>query len=310
MPFELQSASFLKNSRSISGMAELSFPGARRSASSHAGAGRTRSWARHSIVSRSSLLGPSAEPSNRVSIKPRNARRTSRLAARRCSRRSGRASPKAVTAVQIGHNATEQIGWPAANAAWPLPTALAPLLLAGATARLRLAPRAAAPLFTSAISSSLSRSGCPRRRLTREPHLQPVLHEARVLHLEPLEGLRKNQIPLVRADPNVELLSLSVHVQVGLLDEGQAQRQDVGRPALPDPHGLVPVEDLGPVSARVHLVSQLDQQIEPHHLPVEQPGGEDGDGFEGLPHRRQMLRLDVLPFAEVGVVDLVGDDAV
>ena len=57
-------------------------------------------------------------------------------------------------------------------------------------------------------------------------------------------------------------------------------------------------------------MAHLGQQLEPNHLPVEQPRGDDGDGLEGFPHGLEVLGLDVLPLAEVGVVHLLRDDPV
>ena len=55
---------------------------------------------------------------------------------------------------------------------------------------------------------------------------------------------------------------------------------------------------------------QFPEQRAAHHLPVEQARRQDRDRLERLVHGGEVLGLDVLPLAEIRVLDLVGNDAV
>src|SRR5207249_7021182 len=79
--------------------------------------------------------------------------------------------------------------------------------------------------------SSLCRPRSGRRaRLAGEPDLQPVFHEAGLLHLQSLESLGKHEVALVAPDANEQLVGLAEDFDLGLLGERQPEREHVRSP--------------------------------------------------------------------------------
>src|SRR5438105_1657087 len=117
--------------------------------------------------------------------------------------------------MQIGQNANEQSGLanedsrsPARSArAWPVTTSSTMTSSRTGRGRLRRDARAS----TSAIPSPLTRRGDRLAGLAfpGEPHLQPIVHEVRFLHVQPLQGLRQGDVSLVGANAHVQLVSLA-----------------------------------------------------------------------------------------------------
>ncbi len=272
---------------------------------------------------RSSPLGRVSAPvaSSRASISARRASSSSRPATTRCSASSGEALPAAVTSRQTGQKPTVQVmpGWaPGAGEDAGSPAgAPEPSPAAGAEPRPAL-PRRRPPARRGGSSGARpqppaeppSPAACTAGARVNRTSRRSSTNDASC-DVEALQHLGQDQVPLVRADPDEELVTLAEHVEVGAVDERQVHRQHVHRrPACAPgsaPRGAgcrwrpASPYTSSPISARSGM---------PDHLPVEQAGGEDRDRRERLPDRRQVLGLDVLPLAEVGVVDLVGDDAV
>src|SRR5712691_10428683 len=194
----------------------------------------------HSMVRRSSLAGSPA-PSSRASTRARTASNISRPARSTCSTRSGRASPSAVTARQIGQNPTEHTGAAAGFSPSGAFTggAFAPRVLDAAfeppPVRVERRGRAVGPALACAISfaSSLThaRAGACR---AGEPYLQAILHEPRSLHVQSLQGLGEDEVSLVGTHPDVQLVGLSEHIEVVPVHERQAHRKHVGGSPLPN----------------------------------------------------------------------------
>src|ERR671919_2059398 len=90
-----------------------------------------------------------------------------------------------------------------------------------------------------------------------EGDLEMVTDEVRAAHLEPLQRLGEREVPLVRADADVELIASSMDVHVLTRDEWQAHHQDVPTSAPPHAYRVVleqhvddsagPPQPLGPV---------------------------------------------------------------
>src|SRR5437762_10558335 len=125
-------------------------------------------------------------PSARASTNAFIASIISRPAAMRCSTTSGRTWSAAVSANPIGQNPTGHTGW------WPR----------GASSR-RSSNRSSIDLSSPFGADSHMRGP----RLASEPDLEAVGVEPRLLDGEPLQGLRQDDVALVRADPDVQLVA-------------------------------------------------------------------------------------------------------
>src|SRR3982750_2059523 len=111
-----------------------------------------------------------------------------------------------VTAVQIGQNATLQT------------TALSACPSTGGTSC-----TGRGRVLGSATSASL-RSGAG---WARERDLEMVADEVRAPDLEPLQRLRQDEVPLVGADADEQLVALAVDVHVLARDERQPHHEHV-----------------------------------------------------------------------------------
>ena len=64
---------------------------------------------------------------------------------------------------------------------------------------------------------------------TAEQDLEVVAREVRLAHDHPLQGLRQDQVPLVRSDPHEQLVAPAVDVHLVARDERQSHREHVAR---------------------------------------------------------------------------------
>src|SRR6266545_3094299 len=206
-----------------------------------------------------------ATPSARAFTTACTARTSSRPAASRCSTTSGCTLPVAVRKSETGQNPTSQTGTTAPAS----PAAADPAASSFGVSVGRSAMRDPSSVLGAVGHAPDAVRAAPPAGFA-ERDLQPVVHELRPLDVEALERLGEHDVALVRPHADVELVGLAVDVEVILLREGQAKREQVDRPSLVHLDGLVTVEDVRDGQAPVDLLAHLGEEVHPHHLAVEE----------------------------------------
>src|SRR5918912_166794 len=85
--------------------------------------------------------------------------------------------------------------------------------------------------------------GLCRPGLAREPDLQAILDEAGLADGEALQGLREDEVALVRADLDEQLVAAPVDVEVLARGKRKPHREHVRRASLADPDRVFVKED-------------------------------------------------------------------
>src|ERR671919_2451752 len=107
-----------------------------------------------------------------------------------------------------------------------------------------------------------------------EGDLEMLADEVSAAHLEPLQRLGEREVPLVRADANVELIASSMDIHVLTGDEWQAHHQDVLTSAPPHADRVVLKEHVDDSAGPLHPLAPVLEQRGAHPLAGEQLCGE------------------------------------